>query len=587
MPHQSNTDSEPRSSRPTGVRLVHLYGAVLLTAAVMIWAFLLRDLESLPGPIEIRWWWLVPAFAVTEILVVHLDFNRQAQTLSLSEIPLIFALFFAAPGELVAAQALGVGLTLMLYRRQSAMKVIFNLGQTAIVAIVAVAVFRALLPSGIAFGWGSWLAALTATITADIVAGILVSSAIGLLDRWTMPSLASFLGLGMVATIANTALGLLGIELVNNDPGSVMLLVVPVVVTFMVYNAFWRQRRRSQHFEFLYESMRRLSRALGPDEAVAQLLREAKDMFSAEISGFVLFPTVRDEPARRSVLDGDNRFELFVPVPVIVDGPTLDGHESLLWEVQYGRPRRHLEILGRTVRDAIAIQLRGDSGSIGVIVVADRIGEVNTFTQADMKFLETFGTHAAVALENRYLERSVGELSDVNTELTHRALHDPLTHLANRVLFRDRLDHALSVRDPDDTYVGLLFIDLDDFKAINDTHGHEAGDQVLVAVAERIRACLRPSDTAARLGGDEFTILLESVQGQDEIDAVSTRILQALEVPIAVGEIEIQANASIGQTISRRVPGSATELMAQADSAMYVAKSHGKGQWAAADSPPG
>lgn len=583
MPLQSNTDTEARSPRPTGVQLVHVLGAVLLTAAALIWAFLLRDLESLPGPMELRWWWLVPAFGVAEILVVHLDLNRQAQTLSLSEIPLIFALFCATPGELVVAQALGVGLTLALYRRQSAMKVVFNVGQTAIVAIVAVAVFRAVLPSGTTFGWGSWLAALAATVTADIVAATLVISAIGFLDRWTTPSLRSFVGMGMVATIANTALGLLGVELVSDDPISIALLIVPVVVIFLAYDAFWRQHRRSQHFEFLYGSMHRLNHARGPDDAVTQLLREAKDMFSAEVSGFVLLSTAPDEPAHRSVLDADDRFELLVPV--VVDGRTFEGRGSLLWEAEYGRPRRHLEILGRDVRDAIAIELRGDRGVIGVIVVADRVGDVSTFTQADMKFLETFGTHAGLALENRYLERSVGELSDVNSELTHRALHDPLTHLANRALFADRLDHALNMRDPANTHIGLLFIDLDDFKTINDTHGHEAGDQVLVAVAERIRACLRPSDTAARLGGDEFTILLESVQNRSEIDAVSTRILQALEVPIAFGEIEIQANASIGQTISRRVPGSATELMAQADSAMYVAKSHGKGQWVAAEAP--
>lgn len=583
MPVQPNAHPEMRPPRATGVRLVQIYGALLVAAAVLIWAFALRDLQPLTASIEVRWWWLIPAFGLAEILVIHLDISRQAQTLSLSEVPLIFGLFLAAPAELVVAQAVGVGLALAIYRRQSALKVIFNVGQTALVAMVAIGVFRALVPAGDTFGWGSWLAALAATMTADVVAAGLVSSAIGLLDRWTIPSLRSFLGLGAVATFANTALGLLGVELVRNDPVSLTLLTIPIVVTYLAYDAFWRQHRRSQHFEFLYESMHRMNTAHSPEEAIAQLLREARSMFHAEVSGVILLPETPTEPVRRAVLNGDDHLELLTPIQF--DAGLIPTGKPLLWLTQYGRPRRRLELLGHDVRDAIAIELRDDNGTIGAIVVADRIGDVNTFTNADLKFLETFGTHAVVALKNGYLQRSIGELSDVNTELAHRALHDPLTHLANRTLFIDRLEHALSVRDPNGTYIGLLFVDLDDFKTINDAHGHAAGDRVLIAVAERIRACLRPSDTAARMGGDEFTILLESVQTQGEIDAVSTRILQALAVPIAVGETEIQANASIGHTMSHRIPGNASDLIAQADSAMYVAKSHGKGQWASAPSP--
>lgn len=580
----SSNEPKHNQARPRrhGVRLVQLFGGTLVAIAALLWVLFLRDLQPLVGGFELRWWWMVPAFALVEIMVVHLDVNREAQTISLSEIPLIFGMFFAAPAELVVSQFVGAGLALILYRRQSAMKVIFNLGQSALWAMVAIGVFRMLLPAGDPTGWQAWLAALAATMCADIASAALVSAAIGLLERWTMPSLTTFLGLGAVSTFANTALGLLGVALVRSDPVSAALIVVPVIVTYLAYVGFWREHRRGQHFEFLYNSMNRMTLASGLEDAITQLLEDSRAMFQSDVSAVILVSDDPREPARRSVLDADEHLEMLRPahlaVPLIAeDGP-------LLLEAQYGRATRWLNLLGREVRDAIAIELRQDNRTIGAIVVADRAGDVNTFTRADLRFLETFGTHAVVALQNRYLERSVGELNQANTELAQRVLHDPLTRLANRTLFADRLDLALGRPSTDGSSVGVLFVDLDDFKRINDTYGHEAGDQVLIAVAERLRACIRPNDTAARMGGDEFTVVLESIQDEAEVEAVSQRILHALRVPVAIAGTEVQVNASIGQTISRRIPGIAAELMREADSAMYVAKSHGKGQWVAA--PP-
>jgi diguanylate cyclase (GGDEF)-like protein/PAS domain S-box-containing protein len=174
--------------------------------------------------------------------------------------------------------------------------------------------------------------------------------------------------------------------------------------------------------------------------------------------------------------------------------------------------------------------------------------------------------------------RDVTERRQLERELTHQAFHDSLTGLANRVLYADRLGHALSRAARDGSVVGVLFIDLDDFKIVNDTLGHAVGDQLLVAVAERISGALRADDTAARLGGDEFAALIENVQHPDAVEETAERILQALAEPFIIDGEPLHAVASIGITTTPEADN-ADELLRQADLALYVAKGAGKGQW--------
>ncbi|MBL7253810.1 putative bifunctional diguanylate cyclase/phosphodiesterase [Paractinoplanes lichenicola] len=175
--------------------------------------------------------------------------------------------------------------------------------------------------------------------------------------------------------------------------------------------------------------------------------------------------------------------------------------------------------------------------------------------------------------------RDVTERRRLEAELTHRVFHDAMTGLANRVLFHDRLGHALARGARDGSVVGVLFIDLDDFKKVNDTLGHAAGDQLLIGVADRIAGALRADDTAARLGGDEFAALVENVQDPGAVEETAQRILTALAEPIAMADgSELTAVASIGITTTPEAD-TADELLRQADLALYVAKGAGKNQW--------
>jgi diguanylate cyclase (GGDEF)-like protein/PAS domain S-box-containing protein len=173
--------------------------------------------------------------------------------------------------------------------------------------------------------------------------------------------------------------------------------------------------------------------------------------------------------------------------------------------------------------------------------------------------------------------RDVSERKAFEEQLRHRAFHDPLTQLPNRALLSDRLQHALTREGRFEDQVAVLFIDLDDFKVINDTLGHASGDELLVHVARRLRSCLRSADTAARLGGDEFGVLLEGVPDLDQAVSVAERILAALTEPFSIGGLPVPLRASIGVALGQAQAASADELLRDADIAMYAAKREGKG----------
>jgi len=175
--------------------------------------------------------------------------------------------------------------------------------------------------------------------------------------------------------------------------------------------------------------------------------------------------------------------------------------------------------------------------------------------------------------------RDVTERRALEEQLAHQAFHDGLTGLANRALFSDRIAHALErgVRHP--SLFAVLFIDLDDFKTVNDSLGHAAGDQLLIAVARRIQASIRPEDTCARLGGDEFAVMIENLAEPESAVTVARRILAKMTEPLLIGGSEVTVQGSVGIVLGSGEQ-TASELMRSADLAMYRAKGEGKGRYA-------
>jgi diguanylate cyclase (GGDEF)-like protein/PAS domain S-box-containing protein len=175
--------------------------------------------------------------------------------------------------------------------------------------------------------------------------------------------------------------------------------------------------------------------------------------------------------------------------------------------------------------------------------------------------------------------RDISERKGLEDQLAHQAFHDPLTNLPNRVLFRDRVAQALVRAKFPDEGIALLFVDLDDFKTVNDSLGHAAGDELLVTVADRLHSCVSVGDTIARFGGDEFALLLSYISDGTAAERAAARINEAFKVPFIIQGREVFVGSSIGIALGTRVEQGADELLRAADVAMYIAKREGKGRY--------
>jgi diguanylate cyclase (GGDEF)-like protein/PAS domain S-box-containing protein len=195
------------------------------------------------------------------------------------------------------------------------------------------------------------------------------------------------------------------------------------------------------------------------------------------------------------------------------------------------------------------------------------------------RWIEVVGTNLLNEPDVRGIVLNCRDVTDRRTleeQLRHQAFHDPLTNLANRPLLVDRIEHELEGRPMDSPMTtAVLLLDLDDFKTVNDSLGHAAGDELLAAVADRIRATLRGRDTAARIGGDEFGILIRTVE-RAEVEAIAERLLAAIREPMDLGDHHLTVAASMGIVFAEGRQATADELLRSADVAMYMAKARGK-----------
>ncbi len=203
-------------------------------------------------------------------------------------------------------------------------------------------------------------------------------------------------------------------------------------------------------------------------------------------------------------------------------------------------------------------------------------GDVVDAVAAGVNFLGDELEVAYRELEQRVADRTA-ELEHMTEEMRRRALHDQLTGLPNRTLFWDRLAHRLLQERRVET-CAVLFIDLDRFKAVNDSWGHATGDQLLITVAERIVSQLRAGDSAARIGGDEFLVLLDAVSSAPVALEIAERLGASLREPFEVGDLTLKVTAAIGVALASSDLCSVDELVNAADAAMYAAKRHGPGR---------
>jgi diguanylate cyclase (GGDEF)-like protein len=347
------------------------------------------------------------------------------------------------------------------------------------------------------------------------------------------------------------------------------VLVVPAVALGLAYRAHVRESRQRSEVESLLAIMRDVHAAVGTEAAAGVLLEHARALVGAAGAALVLHTA--EGRVLRAQVDGRERARRSLT------GDTTPPERQLLDELatasvidlSHTRPARRTGLTGLGLPAAIVVALRGDTRVVGLLAVE----RTESFSLRERRLLEAVGSHAGSALESGQTARALAAVTALKERLAHEARHDPLTGLANRSLFSLRVEAALA---RDDNAPAVMFLDLDDFKGVNDTFGHAAGDALLVTVAERLRASLREVDLAARLGGDEFAVLLEHAPTPVEAERAAERVLGALLAPLTVEGHAVRVRASIGVALASGGASSADELLRNADLAMYAAKAGGR-----------
>jgi diguanylate cyclase (GGDEF)-like protein len=569
--------SPPRWSARHRVLLLVL---LLAAAGVALFAAVVRHMPVPEASLGLPWAAWVVAFAATEVLVVHVQLQRDSHSFSLTDLVFVAGLYLISPTALVAAQVAGAGLALVLHRRQFGLKLAFNLAQYALAGGLAATVFT-VLGQDLTGQW-SWVAALAAVAVSNVTGCLCIfgvmrmsGAALGLSELPRMVALALPFALGVAAV------GLLASNIAAHSPASLGLLALPSVLLIAAYRAYTRAREQQNNLRLLHEITSLLYNSDDAPTALTDFLTAVRGAFRAEVAELVLFgeedavPTLSrsrdgEKPAALRPLEHREDADRLVAAAETTGVPTTrtgapGGAELERYTARHG------------LKDAMVSVLATEGRVQGLLLVSGRLGDVGTFASSDLALLETFARHVATSLDRGRLETDLRRVIELQEELRHAAMHDPLTELPNRTLFLDRTENGLNLAGRNGQWPAVLYLDLDGFKPVNDTYGHQAGDLLLKVFAQRLHEAVRTADTAARLGGDEFAVLLHGAIDEAGVEQVLARIRAQLDLPIELGA---GRSAKVGASIGVSFGGPDTDidtLIRRADLAMYTAKRSGKG----------
>ena len=519
---------------------------------------------------------LAALFAASELMVVHFRVGRSAHTVSVIEATFVVALFHSSPVVALAAQLVGCGAVLVVHRRQRPTKLFFNLSMFALESQLAFAVFHAMSSSTSMPSVGAWPAAFSAAGVFTVVGIVLVFAVIFIAEEsLAVPDLISTLRISALTSVVVASVGVAAATLLAVSPAAALLIAVPITGVYLTNQTFMRERRRSEELEFLRGSSARLMGEDLAEQTLWSVLEAARAEFRVDV---ILFDYLSADDAawrRVSIRSGHppstetigvSTMSAVCPPKAMLVTNFGDLTDVLAAEVGARELGRAVVVAPVLVRGAIN----------GVLMVARPSSEVVTFGADDLRLAEMLASQLSSAMENVRLEQSVAELRQLETKLVFELQHDPLTGLFNRASFARRVRESIS-RVTGDRTNAVLFLDLDDFKPINDSYGHAAGDIVLKAVGDRLLASIRPHDLASRFGGDEFAVFLNPVLNRNEATEAANRLLAVIRQPVDLGGGEtVVPGASIGVAISA-VDDTYEVILERADAAMFQAKKRGKG----------
>ena len=320
---------------------------------------------------------------------------------------------------------------------------------------------------------------------------------------------------------------------------------------------------RLKELAMLYEAGKAMNSVLVVDEVLQLILSSAFELLMAS-SGSIMLLT--DEGDLQVVCRAGNASGAPIELGGGIASRVARDHEPLLVQgtvLEKGR---------QETESAVCVPLLHRGQVLGVINLIGAPG--HTYSEYDLRAVSLFAEHAAIAVANARLYEAERALS---AQLSHQVVHDPLTGAANRVLISDRLAHALARVRRHESTVAVLFIDVDNFKLVNDELGHEAGDFILTAIAQRLSESVRPTDTVGRFGGDEFLVICEDLTNEQQAIELAERVLEGFTRPFVTpfGERTLSASIGVAPCGPDRATGVANIIRA-ADQAMYRAKMEGK-----------
>lgn len=522
----------------------------------------------------VPWIALVVFIAAAESCMSSITYRSDSQTFSLAELALCLGIAFVNPAEFVTAQILAL-FVVHHFRKSPPLRVAFNIANTSLSAVLAYLITSVLAPTGSPPA-RSWLAILASLLITSVGSVYTVAAVRSIFER-QLQVRGNLGGLvfAMVNSVACGSMGLLAGIAIEHEPRLMPFAFVPIAIMYLSLRSLVDERTKRSNVEFLYETTKAVHRTADFEQALTDLLERARTVFRSEYAELAIrrpdteswlrfaVGTIANPPADRDL----NAAPVWLPPGQATT--QLEGQNNHLEKEK----RALLESIG--ARNAMVSTLRGDTGTeaelLGAFIVADRVASTS-YEPQNVRLFDLLAAQVAVALENGHLERSLGQLTRLEQELRYQAHHDPLTGLANRAGL------ASAVESLPPTARAVLLIDLDDFKIINDSLGHDAGDLVLVEVAARLKQTIREGDVVARLGGDEFAVLLTNVRSAQDALETAERVSIALRPPISIGETEVFGRGSLGVAFGDNNE-TMFELMRNADVAMYESKRQGKGNF--------
>ncbi|RZS90170.1 diguanylate cyclase (GGDEF)-like protein [Motilibacter rhizosphaerae] len=517
----------------------------------------LLDVPAAAGVPHLPWPALVVALALAEVIVVHVEIRREAHTFGAGELALAVGLLAAGGRELVTAEAVGVLLAL-LWRRQTLVKLAFNVAQYALSVACAVPVVHALAPAPRLLDAATALAVLAGLLVASSVGFVLITAAIGLVDR--VPPLRENLDvlvIGYAGAAANAGLGLSLLLLASEGPLALLCAAPAVAAALASYRAYVHARQRREHLALLLAATQTLQR--GGDDGDTSggwstVLAALQERVHAERATLLVAPAATGGSAGEGT---------WLRLDVATDAEARPRFR--------GASAAEVEALLVPGASALVAAIRDEDRLLGHLLVGPRLGPQPRYAESDRTLVEALANQVGGALETGRLEQALAQITALQQRMAHEATHDGLTGLANRTRFTTALEEALAGPGP----AAVVLVDLDDFKAVNDQLGHAAGDELLRAVADRLREVVRAEDTPARLGGDEFAVVLPDCSAARSAE-VAARLVEALAAPVQLGATRVAPRASIGTAARDGEPLDLDELVRRADVALYQVKRNGK-----------